>query len=98
MRDGIAAVAALLAGVALVACGTLDAGELEEGISEEAESQFGAPVESVSCPDDIESETDVTFECEIVLSDGKTATAEGKVSDGDEGNVVYRIVPDTGGK
>jgi pSer/pThr/pTyr-binding forkhead associated (FHA) protein len=72
------------------ASGKIDQGKLEDEISADASAQLGS-VSSVSCPDDIESDTGATFTCEIAYSDGTTGTADGTVTDGDEGNVNYQL-------
>ena len=72
------------------AAGKIDQGKLEDEISADASAQLG-PVSSVSCPDDIESDTGVTFTCQINYSDGTTGTADGSVTDGDAGDVNYQL-------
>ena len=48
---------------------------------------------SVDCPDDIQSETGEKFECEVSFSDGTSSTANGEVTDGDDGDVKYSFTP-----
>ena len=74
----------------IAASGKIDQGKLEDEISADASAQLGA-VESVSCPDDIESDTGETFTCSIDYSDGTTGTADGTVTDGDAGDVNYQL-------
>jgi hypothetical protein len=98
MRKCVAAVVALLASVALVACGGIDTDKLEDEVSADAQEQvdaagIDATVESISCPDDIESETGTEFECQIDFSDGTAAVANGEVTDGEDGDVEYEFTP-----
>lgn len=102
MRKWLVMATALLASVALVACGGIDTDKLEDEVSADAQEQvdsanLDATVESVTCPDDIESETGATFECQIALSNNIDLTADGEVTDGENGDVEYRIAP-AGGK
>lgn len=94
----IAPAAALVVSLALVACGGIDTGKLEDEISSDAQQQVedagvDATVDSVDCPDDIESETGAEFECQLEFSDGTTAVANGRVTDGDNGDVEYQFTP-----
>jgi Domain of unknown function (DUF4333) len=84
----------LAAGLALAfaGCGGIDSGKVEDEITSVSEEEIG-PVDSVSCPDDIESETGTTFECEVQFSDGNTGVADAEVTDGDEGNVEFVVRP-----
>jgi hypothetical protein len=91
-----ALVAAVALALTFAACGeeTIDADQLEDAIASEAESDLEGSdltVSSVTCPDDIKSETGEPFECTLELSDGLSATAKGEVTDGDAGDVEYRI-------
>ena len=101
MRKWLVAATALLASVALVACGGIDTDKLEEEVSSDAQEQVDSAgldgmVESVTCPDDIESETGTEFECDIQLSDDVSLTAQGEVTDGESGDVEYRFAPADG--
>ena len=96
MRKWLVAGVAVLISVGLVACGGIDTDKLEEEMSTDAQEQvddsgIDATVESVSCPDDIESETGTEFECQLEFSDGTAAVANGEVTDGDEGDVEYQF-------
>ena len=82
-------IAVIVVGV-IAASGKIDQGKLEDEISSDASAQLGA-VASVSCPDDIESDTGATFTCQIDYSDGTTGTADGTVTDGDNGDVSYQL-------
>jgi hypothetical protein len=98
MRKWLASAVAVLASVALVACGGIDSDKLEDEMSTDAQEQvddagIDATVESVSCPDDIESETGTEFECQLEFSDGTSAVANGEVSNGDDGDVEYQFTP-----
>ena len=73
-------VGALLAVVvALAACGdeggTVDASQVEKGI-EQSLSTATTEVTSVSCPDDVKSETGAKFTCSAKLSGGGSAKVE----------------------
>jgi hypothetical protein len=93
-KSGAAALTVILA-LTLTACGGgIDTGKLEDEVSSDAQEQvdaagLDATVTSVDCPDDIESETGEQFDCQVSLSDGTSATANGEVTDGDEGDVEY---------
>ena len=96
MRKWLVAGVAVLISVGLVACGGIDTDKLEEEMSTDAQEQVDdsgvdATVESVSCPDDIESETGTEFECQLEFSDGTAAVANGEVTDGDNGDVEYQF-------
>jgi hypothetical protein len=78
--------------VVFAGCGGIDSGKVEDEITSVSEEEIG-PVDSVSCPDDIESETGTTFECDVQFSDGSTGTADAEVTDGDEGNVEFVVRP-----
>ena len=98
MRKWLVAAVAVLASVALVACGGIDSGKLEGEIESDAQQQvddagIDATVSSVSCPDDIESETGTEFDCQVEFSDGTAAVANGEVTDGDDGDVEYQFTP-----
>jgi hypothetical protein len=96
-----ALVAAAVLALTFVACGEekIDTDELEDVIAEDsnaglAEVESGIAVESVSCPDDIPSETGEPFECTIAWDDDTTGTVTGEVTDGEAGDVEYSINPD----
>jgi hypothetical protein len=99
MSKWLASAAVLAVSLVLVACGGgIDTGELEDEVSSDAQQQvddagIDATVESVECPDDIESETGTEFECQLEFSDGTAAVANGEVTDGDNGDVEYSFTP-----
>ena len=98
MKKWMASAAALAASLALVACGGIDTDKLEDEVSSDAQQQvddagIDATVESIDCPDDIESETGTEFECKLEFSDGTSAVANGEVTDGDDGDVEYSFTP-----
>jgi Domain of unknown function (DUF4333) len=98
MGKWLASVAVLAVSMALVACGGIDTDKLEDEVSSDAQQQvddsgIDATVESVECPDDIESETGTEFECRLEFSDGTAAVANGEVTDGDNGDVEYSFTP-----
>jgi hypothetical protein len=86
----VAVIVVLVIVVAVVAGDTIDQGKLQDEISADAEAQLGA-VNSVSCPDDIKSETGETFSCQIDYADGSSGSADGNVTDGDNGDVQYTL-------
>ena len=95
---GLAAATLTLLCAGLVGCGGIDTGELEDEISADAQEQvdaaeIDATVSSISCPDDIDSETGTEFECRLEFSDGTAAIASGEVTNGDEGEVEYQFTP-----
>lgn len=98
MRKWSAVTVVGLLALGLVACGGLDTDKLEDEVSADAQAELDsaevdASVESVSCPDDVASETGETFECQVEFSDDTSATAEGEVTDGDSGDVEYTFTP-----
>jgi hypothetical protein len=94
----LVACGAVIAAIALAACGTIDADqletEIEDGVSGDLQ-KFDVSVESVSCPDDIESETGATFECTITTDTDQELAVEVEVTDGDNGDVEYRFAQKT---
>jgi Domain of unknown function (DUF4333) len=98
-RKWAAAALTALLSAGLIACGGgIDTGKLEDEVSADAQEQvdaagIDATVESISCPDDIESETGTEFECQLEFSDGTAAVANGEVTDGDNGDVEYQFTP-----
>ena len=79
-RPFVAIVAALLAGVAVpTGCGgdddTVDASQVEQQIEQKV-TIATSKVASVSCPDDVKSETGATFNCTAKLEDGGSAKIE----------------------
>jgi len=98
-RSGMAVVLASAIALALSGCGGIDTDKLEEEISADSDSSLqeagsDVTVSSVSCPDDISSETGEPFECTLEWSDDTTGTVTGEVTDGDNGDVEYQIAPD----
>jgi len=98
-RSGMAVVLASATALALSGCGGIDTDKLEEEISADSDSSLqeagsDVTVSSVSCPDDISSETGEPFECTLEWSDDTTGTVTGEVTDGDNGDVEYQIAPD----
>jgi hypothetical protein len=96
-----ALVAAAALALTFVACGEekIDTDQLEDVIAEDSNAglekvESGIAVESVSCPDDIPSETGEPFECTIAWDDDTTGTVTGEVTDGEAGDVRYSINPD----
>ena len=98
MLKWVATAGAVVVSVGLVACGGIDTDKLEDEVKTDAQEQvddagIDATVESISCPDDIESETGTEFECQLEFSDGTSAVANGEVTDGDDGDVEYQFTP-----
>ena len=58
----------LAAGMVLLGCGSVDAGELEDKIQSELEDG-DVRVRSVECPDDIERSDGTSFECTVTTED-----------------------------
>lgn len=99
IRLGMVAVLASALALALSGCGGLDSDQLEDEITADSETSLqeagsDVTVDSVTCPDDINSETGEPFECTIDWSDDTTGTVAGEVTDGDSGEVEYQITPD----
>lgn len=94
MRNWTVVTVVGLLALGMTACGGIDQDKLEDEVSADFQERIDASgtegsVESVSCPDDVESETGTEFECELVMNDGSEAVANGEVTDGDEGDVEY---------
>ena len=75
-----AVVVSLIAAVAVAGCGdddeeTVDAGQIEQQITQQL-STATTEVTSVSCPDDVKSETGAKFTCSAKLSGGGSAKVE----------------------
>jgi hypothetical protein len=84
---GSAAAAALL----LTGC-SVDTEHVADQISEELEDQIGVAYE-VSCPDDVDNEEGVTFECTAEGEDGSSLTISAEV--GEDDTVAWQV---TGGE
>lgn len=66
---------ALLAAVALSACGdTIDAEEQEEFVRDVVVREIGARVASVRCPEDVERREGDTFGCTVTATDDSTGS------------------------
>jgi hypothetical protein len=77
-----AAAAALLAIVfAAAGCGetVIDDVKTEEAIQSNLEKALHEKIKSVDCPSDQKVETGKTFDCTVIFSDGKQATATLKI-------------------
>jgi hypothetical protein len=89
----VAGLAALIA-VALSGCGTIDADKLEDEIAKGLDSdlqQFDTSVASVSCPDEIESETGAKFDCAVTTDGDTELIVNVEVTSGDDGDVEYKL-------
>jgi hypothetical protein len=86
--------AALLAAVALAACGdkTLDPGDAEERIAEGVEEQQNYKPEKVECPDDMKAEKDETYECTVTTPEGEELEATITMLD-DDGRFRFVVPP-----
>jgi hypothetical protein len=89
------AVAAIIAALALAACGgsTIDSDDLEAQLAEQLSAEAGAdPAEvSVSCPEDIEAEEGREFDCTLIAPNGDEVRVEVTLTD-DEGG-FRAVVP-----
>ncbi len=94
MSRPLVASLAVATAIALGGCGAIDSDkletEIEEGVSGDLQ-KFDVTAESVSCPDDIESETGATFECTVATDADQELIVEVEVTDGDQGDVEYRF-------
>jgi hypothetical protein len=91
-------VPAAIAAFALAGCGTIDADKLEDEISSGFGSELqrvDASVASVSCPDDVESETGAEFDCTLTTDDDVELVVNVEVTNGDDGDVTYRLAPES---
>ena len=79
----------MLLAAALAGCGDqIDTGRVEREIAEEIERQTRVDVDSVDCPEDIETRKGDTFECTADGEDGGRAPVVVRQLD-DEGNVTF---------
>ena len=86
---GIVAVLALV--LTLGACSkTLEMDRVESEIESGIESQTGASVLSVDCPDEVEAVDGDTFECTAVAEDGSQATVE-VTQTSDDGDISWEV-------
>jgi hypothetical protein len=96
MRGGALALAVVAAATFPLACGddeTVDAGQVEQAI-EQAFSTGPTQVTSVSCPDDVESETGAKFTCSAKLSGGGSAKVDVTETQAPD-EFTYRLKPGT---
>lgn len=83
----------LIAAISLAACTTtrtLDSDELERQIAAGIETQTGASVASVDCPDDVPLQAGHSFSCTATADDGSSATVAVTQTD-DQGNVEWEV-------
>lgn len=86
----LAASAAVVSGGVLAACGTtvIDQGKAEKAIKDNL-VKAGGQIKSVSCPKDVESKANKTFECAIISAkDGSTIHVTMHIKDS-KGNVHF---------
>jgi hypothetical protein len=90
----IVASSALLA-LGVAACGTetLEQEDLQTQIQEDLSAQAGAELQSVSCPDDVESSEGTEFSCTGVAPNGDEFAIEGTVTN-DEGGFEATVPPE----
>jgi hypothetical protein len=69
----------------------LDMQELEKGIFEGIEEQTGAELESVECPDEMDEEEGLNFECTATDTTGESVQVRVVQTD-DDGNVEWEII------
>jgi hypothetical protein len=87
-----AALAAVAAALALAACGgsdTADPDAVEAGLLSLA--QQTADVESVSCPDDISTDTGTEFECTVTNASGEEVPVVSTVTGIDGEDVLFEV-------
>lgn len=93
--------AAVGAALAIAGCGSYDRGQAESTIVEDLSSQVkevtGSPIESASCPENVELEAGTTFDCVATLKDGDELTVSAEIVD-DEGNAQFNVSPEELGK
>ena len=95
-RLPVVALAALVA-LGLTACGTIDGDKLADEIASGLNSdlqQIDVTIDTVDCPDDVESETGATFDCAATTDKGDELPVNVEVTDGENGDVSYEIQPD----
>jgi Domain of unknown function (DUF4333) len=85
----------LVAAVAAVGCGetVIDDVKTEGALEQNLESSLGRQVKEVDCPSGVEVEAKATFECSVVLADGKTETATLQIINDDADVEVTNIGP-----
>jgi hypothetical protein len=89
--------AALLASLALAACGesTVSADEMSTQVQASLDEAGAPPIESVDCPEVLAEEGEV-FDCDATQANGKTLKIEGEITsadpDSDTVNFTVRIV------
>jgi hypothetical protein len=88
LATGLAAASALAAG-----CGEskLDTGKAEVAIRAGITRQTGVKIDSVRCPDDVETQKGDSFRCVARASNGQRARIEVTQRD-DEGSVSWRLI------
>jgi hypothetical protein len=69
----------------------LDMDKLEDSIFEGIEEQTGVELESVDCPDEMDQEEGLNFECKATATDGESVQVRVVQTD-DEGNVDWEII------
>lgn len=82
-----------MASLSLAACGgvVIDPQKAEDEITKDYEAQVpGSDVESVTCPDEIESADGTTAVCKMTLTDGTSGDINLEVLD-DEGNISWEV-------
>jgi hypothetical protein len=86
----LTAAAALLLGIAGCGKTTIDQSSEVDLVNKALDSQ-NAKAKSVDCPDDVEAKDGETFECEAVLTNGKSVTFDIKVGDVSDDNASLQI-------
>ena len=87
--------AALLAGLALAACGTADGSEAESEIERSVREELRAQKVDVDCPDDVKLDRGARFECRARVDRRRGALLVSRRTD--EGPVRWRLKPARGG-
>ena len=97
LRAAGAGIAAVVAALAIAACGGYDSGqaegEIQDKLSSQVEQAVGSPITSVSCPDDVELKAGETFDCAATLENGDELTVNSEITD-DDGNATFNISPE----
>lgn len=97
MRRPVAALAAISTSLTLAACGTIDGDALEQKIQDGVQpelKQVKTSAQSVSCPNDVESETGAKFECTVTTEKDADLAVNVKVTNGESGDVEYEFAPE----
>ena len=87
--------ATLLCAVALAACGAADGSEAESELERSARDELRAQHVDVDCPDDVELEGGVAFDCRVAVDGRRGVVVVSRAED--DGPVRWRLKPARGG-